>query len=75
MSPRLFIFFRHVLDFDVQHILRIQCLHEIDHVRVVKLRIVCLDYEKETIACREREVWCIENRMIRLRQLVQDEHA
>src|SRR5436190_21002226 len=62
-------------EFHITNVPRFQTLQKSDRLVMIKLRIICLDYQKETVACRQRKVRSIENRMIGLRQLVQGQHA
>ena len=42
---------------------------------MIKFRIFRFDYQEETVAGRQREIRRVENRMVRLRQLVKRQHA
>src|SRR6266480_3419308 len=63
------------LDFHIANINRPQALHEVSRFLMLKIWIVCLDYQKKLIAGRQREVRSIKHRMIWLRQLVQRQHT
>src|SRR5437762_12135478 len=56
------------LDFHIANINRPQALHEASRFLMLKIWIVCLDYQKKLIAGRQREVRRIKHRMIWLRQ-------
>lgn len=58
------------LHFDIRNVLGSQILHEVGHFIVAITRVVCFYHEEEVIACGERKVGSIKNRMIRLRQFV-----
>src|ERR1700682_2393127 len=58
------------LQFHITNISRFQTLQEPHHFVVIEFRIFRLDHQKETVARRQRKVRRVENRMVRLRQLV-----
>src|SRR5215470_6749296 len=81
-SPRraaLFAFllftFAFVLEFHIQNFHRFQGFQKPKRLIVIKLRILCFDNQEKTVARREGEARRVENRMVRLRQFVQREHA
>src|SRR6266566_6578736 len=63
------------LDFHIANINRPQALHEASRFLMLKIWIVCFDYQKKLIAGRQSEVRRIKHRMIWLRQLVQRQHT
>src|SRR6185369_7247335 len=64
-----------LLKFHIGHFSRFQTLHELHYFIVIKPGIFRFNYQKETVACRQREIRRVEDRMIGLRQLVQRQHA
>src|SRR5437773_1902406 len=69
----LFIF--SFLQLHITNISRFQTLQKPHCFVMIELRILRFDHQKETVARRQRKVRRVENRMVRLRQLVQRQHA
>src|SRR5712691_11552298 len=62
-------------DFHITDIHRAQRFHKLRRFVVLKFWIVSLDHQEEFIARSQRKVRCIEHRVVRLRQLIQRQHA
>src|SRR5437868_10948881 len=54
---------------------RIESLQELQRPLTIELRIVRLDQQEELVAARVLEAWHVEDRVIRHRQAVEDDHA
>src|ERR1043166_9050907 len=63
------------LDLNIANAHCSQRIHELHRFVMLKLRIVGLDYEEEFVARCQREIWRVENRMVRLRQFVEQQHS
>src|SRR4051812_27534003 len=63
------------LSLDIGHLVWVQALQKAHRLVVIELGVVSFDDQKEAVACRQRKARIVEDRMIRLRQLVQGEHA
>src|SRR6266699_2135571 len=63
------------LQFHITNIHRLKSLQEPHRFIVFEFRILRFNHQKETVARRQRKVWGVEYRMIRLRQLIQRQHS
>src|SRR6185369_14323917 len=63
------------LNLDIANFDRPKTLQQIRHRAMVELRVIRLHREKESIPRGECKIRQVENRMIRLRELVQDQHS
>src|SRR5688500_507167 len=64
-----------LLVFHIVHLARAEAAQELGGLVAVELRVGALDEQEEAVARGEREVRRVEDRMIRLGQAVQREHA
>src|SRR5438034_205640 len=60
--------------FHITNIHRLKSLQELHRFVMFKFRILRFNHQKETVTRRQRKVWGVEDRMIRLRQLIQRQH-
>src|ERR1043166_6278093 len=64
-----------ISDFDIINFQSIQTLQQLNHFRVIELRIVGFDRQEESIACCQCKIRGVENRVKWLRQLIQHQHS
>src|ERR1051325_2286448 len=62
-------------DFHIANIFRAHSFHKLLRFVMNKMQVVCFDHQKEPITRRQSEVRSIENRMVWLRQFIQNEHS